>query len=212
MRIPNPIKLYHGSNCIVERGDLSKSRENIDFGQGFYLTEDKMMAKKWASSRVRSIVNEYILDIKNLNIYFFSLDKEWLEYVRANRGYGPNQNEIIEQYSKYDIIIGPTADDKLFDTVQQYLDGYLAPSRAIKYLNVAGYANQVVLKTEKALNQCSFLKAKEIVGAEKQDAKNKSVQDRIDAHRKLDELKKCDARIDELMEEKNKKKEEIDYE
>ena len=39
--------LYHGSNVEVKRGDFSKSREDIDFGIGFYLTEDERMAKKW---------------------------------------------------------------------------------------------------------------------------------------------------------------------
>ena len=204
MNICKPQIYYHGSGVVVESPNLLKSREDIDFGVGFYLTTDKMMAKKWASSRANAIVNEYSVNIMNLNSYIFSLDKEWLEFVRANRGYGPNQKEIIKQYKSYDVLIGPTADDKLFDTIQQYLDGYLSPFRTLKYLNIAGYSNQIVLKTAKSIENCTFLRAKELVGAEKQDAKLKAMQDRINANKRLDELKKADARMDELYEERER--------
>lgn len=187
--------LYHGSFCEVHRADLSRSREDIDFGKGFYLTPDRMMAKKWASSRVTSMVNEYTMDYTGLDIHVFGLEIDWLEYVRANRGYGDNTDEIISKYKEFDVIIGPTADDKLFDTVQMYLDGYISAEQAIKYLNVAGYSDQIVLKTEKAIDKCSFVNCKELVGAEKQDARTKAKQDRTEACRKLNEYKKMDARM-----------------
>jgi hypothetical protein len=33
------MKLYHGSNCLFEKIDLSKSKDKRDFGKGFYTTE-----------------------------------------------------------------------------------------------------------------------------------------------------------------------------
>ena len=39
------MKLYHGSNIMIERIDLSKCRPYKDFGQGFYLTEIKEQAE-----------------------------------------------------------------------------------------------------------------------------------------------------------------------
>lgn len=33
------MKLYHGSNIIVEQIDLTVSKPNKDFGQGFYLSD-----------------------------------------------------------------------------------------------------------------------------------------------------------------------------
>ena len=32
--------LYHGSNQLINRIDLSKSKDFKDFGRGFYLTKD----------------------------------------------------------------------------------------------------------------------------------------------------------------------------
>lgn len=183
-------RLYHGSNAIVKKPDLSLSREDIDFGIGFYLTTDINMAKKWASSKAKSIVNTYSICTDNLNIYTFSLDKEWLEYIRACREYGDEIQEIKNRYNEYDILIGPTADDKLFDTVQQYLDGELSSETAVKYLNVAGYANQIVLKTQKAVDAITFVTSKELYGLEKQQIKQISRQDRRNALDLLNKIKK----------------------
>ena len=112
--------LYHGSNVEVKRGDFSKSREDIDFGIGFYLTEDERMAKKWACSRAKSILNCYTINLANLSTYQFGLDEEWLLYIKANRIREDGCEDILSKYSEYDVLIGPTADDKLFDTVQLY--------------------------------------------------------------------------------------------
>lgn len=182
--------LYHGSNAVISNPDLSKSREDIDFGIGFYLTKDKTMASKWAATKAVSILNTYRLDLDNLNIYTFNLDEEWLEYVRACRQYGDNYEEITAKYDEYDVLIGATADDKLFDTVQQYLDGEISAETAIKYLNVAGFSEQVVLKTQKAINALTLVFSKEIKGAEKQHYRQISRQDREQALDKLNQLKK----------------------
>ena len=40
--------LYHGSNITIEQIDLSKSKPNKDFGQGFYLSEDENQANEMA--------------------------------------------------------------------------------------------------------------------------------------------------------------------
>jgi hypothetical protein len=37
------MKLYHGSNQIIERPDLSKGRSFLDFGRGFYLASEKSL-------------------------------------------------------------------------------------------------------------------------------------------------------------------------
>ena len=36
--------LYHGSNITVENPNLNLSRKNLDFGSGFYTTENKEQA------------------------------------------------------------------------------------------------------------------------------------------------------------------------
>ena len=35
------MKMYHGTNMVVGVIDLTKSRNRVDFGKGFYLTDKK---------------------------------------------------------------------------------------------------------------------------------------------------------------------------
>ena len=40
------MKLYHGSNLVIEKIDLSKGRPAKDFGRGFYLSDNMDQAGK----------------------------------------------------------------------------------------------------------------------------------------------------------------------
>ena len=42
------MKLFHGSNTVVDRPDVARSRDRLDFGRGFYLTSVKKQAELWA--------------------------------------------------------------------------------------------------------------------------------------------------------------------
>ncbi|MDR0683311.1 MAG: DUF3990 domain-containing protein [Dysgonamonadaceae bacterium] len=46
------MKLYHGSNQIIRQPHLSKRRKFLDFGSGFYLSDDKRQAENRAKSAV----------------------------------------------------------------------------------------------------------------------------------------------------------------
>lgn len=163
------IILYHGTASIFDIPDISYSREDIDFGVGFYCTEDLEMAKMWAAHKKRSIVNVYELDLSNLNIYHFKADEEWLAFIQGNRMW-----DKIEDYSSYDILMGPTADDKLFTTLNRYMDGEYTAEMAIAIINIMGYNNQVVLKNKKAIQQIKYKNRILISNEEKITLKQKS--------------------------------------
>jgi len=42
---------YHGTNEIIEKIDISKSRLRTDFGKGFYFANSINTAQGWASRR-----------------------------------------------------------------------------------------------------------------------------------------------------------------
>ena len=48
------MKLYHGSNIVIEHINLAMCRPFKDFGKGFYLTDIKEQAEKMAK-RVRNL-------------------------------------------------------------------------------------------------------------------------------------------------------------
>lgn len=47
--------LYHGTNVDFDEIDLSMSKPNKDFGQGFYLSADLHQAKELAEARVELV-------------------------------------------------------------------------------------------------------------------------------------------------------------
>jgi len=181
--------LFHGSNVIVEQPLWEKGEETTDFGQGFYLTPDSDMAKKWACSKEGDIahVSIYEVNLDCLNTYQFSLDKEWLEFVKCNRKGLP----IPEKYSQYDLLIGPTADDRLFKTLNEYMNGHYTVNETLAYLNVAGFSNQYVFKNQEAINKaCIYLDYKTFSGNAKRLGKLQADEARYKALAKLDEVQK----------------------
>lgn len=45
------IRLYHGSNTVIEHIDLSRSKRGKDFGQGFYLNANPDQAMEMDTHR-----------------------------------------------------------------------------------------------------------------------------------------------------------------
>jgi hypothetical protein len=115
--------------------------------------------------------------------------------VRANRKYGITPEEAADMtrgYQKYDILIGPTADDKMFTMLQMYLDNLISAEQAVRYINAAGYSEQITLKTEKAVHQCIFQSFKEITGHQKQMTQDIARRDRAKMLSDLQKMREAD--------------------
>lgn len=156
------MKLYHGSNVIVENPQLIPSKRLLDFGAGFYLTSDLEQARKWAIRTTKnrgenvpviSVYDSEEYSLNKLNILLFKEpDKEWLKYVTENR-VGKSINE------SYDVVIGPVANDQAIRTVNNYLKGYFSEEIAIQLLLPQKLKDQYAFKTEKALKALCFKEA-----------------------------------------------------
>jgi len=159
--------LYHGSDVKVENPSLDLSRKNLDFGAGFYSTENRSQAIEFArkvsirKKQKDQIVNIYNFDMETglsvLSILKFeSPDKLWLDFVQQNR-------HGIYAGKQYDLIIGPVANDDVFTTLIIYDQGILNTEQTLEALKIKKLYNQFVFKTKKAF---SFLKFSESFNAE----------------------------------------------
>lgn len=109
------MRLYHGSNQLITKIDLSKCKPHKDFGRGFYMTGDYFRAVNVAM-RAKDIMKSgtpqvapYKFDKQNcpkdVKIKEFKgMTTEWLLFILDNR------NKEIEYRHDYDIVIGPVAD------------------------------------------------------------------------------------------------------
>ncbi len=150
------INLYHVGFYIIENPILDKGRKNADFGQGFYLSNDLDFVLKWAKfdNDHNTYLNEYELDLKNLNIKYFNKDFEWFSYIYDNR------NNFKDIYNNYDLIIGPISNDIIYDVLGITSSNILTKELLYELSKIGISYNQIVIKTDKALKNLKFKNSK----------------------------------------------------
>jgi hypothetical protein len=159
--------LYHGSNTIVETPDLTHTFKTLDFGEGFYTTTNKRQAVNFTLRVIERHGGKRILNLYNfdkneayaeLKIRIFEkADKTWLDFVAQNR-------QGTYKGKKYDIIYGPVADDRVYQTLVLYSDGIFTTDDALKRLATFKLYNQFVFTSEKSLQYLHFINSEEITG------------------------------------------------
>ena len=158
------ISLYHGSNMVIEEIDLQKTRPYKDFGRGFYLTSMKEQAQKMAQrvSRIYGgepyameyIFHEEKLKEMELNTRIFEgPSKEWALFVINNRNRDYQDINSIEcnHDNKYDLVIGPVADDDLALLFRQFSGGLISVEVLVEAMKFKKLTNQYSFHTERAL-------------------------------------------------------------
>ncbi len=138
--------LYHTSDREIVHPDIHYGRKNADFGWGFYLTPDREFTCRWA--RDEAIVNTYELDENGLDVHSFSRNREWFEYIFHNRR--------VKDGLQSDVIIGPIANDTIFDTLGIITSGYFKPEDTMKLLMIGPEDRQVAIKSERAARTTAF--------------------------------------------------------
>ena len=128
-------------------------------GWGFYLTPDKDFTYRWTGNN--AFVNEYEFDESGLVIRKFTRSLEWFDYIFNNR----RLNDGIEA----DVIIGPIANDTIFDTLGMITSGFLKPEDALKILMIGPEYIQVAIKTQKAASNLKFLRSEKIEWANQEE-------------------------------------------
>ena len=153
--------LYHGSNVVIDEIDLSKSRKGKDFGCGFYLNADKNQAMEMAIRTSRRmmegtpVLNTYKFDENILNIkdtplaikIFDGYSIEWAEFIMMNR-----KNVSDTPAHKYDIVIGPIANDTVGLQMRRFTQGYISIERMIEELKFNKPSIQYFFGTELAIS------------------------------------------------------------
>jgi hypothetical protein len=163
------MRLYHGSNQIIRQPDLSKGRKFLDFGCGFYLSDKKSQAETRAKSAVvffeDGLPTVNIFDwndeiVVDLNVLHFpTANIEWLDFVLANR-----QGNVYALTNQYDIVIGPTANDKTILVVDQFIAGMFnnlenPKEFVIKLFQPEKLATQYLFATDKSVKYINFIES-----------------------------------------------------
>lgn len=166
------MRLYHGSDKIIDLPVFGGGKLNNDYGQGFYCTEIIDMAREWAVDSDRSgYVNIYDFEIEALNVLNINDGYgdvlEWLAILLDNRRFSINSPIALEgrryimdnfllEYKSYDVIKGYRADDSYFTFAQDFLNNTISLRQLSEAMKYGRLGEQVVLKSEKAFEYIKF--------------------------------------------------------
>ena len=142
--------LYHGSREAVELPEIRVQKFHKDFYWGFYCTEFKKQAIRWATRFGKSgIVNVYSFDESaELSVKRFpEMSDEWLDFIAACRTGKPHN---------YDVVEGPMADDTIFNYVQSFVDGEISREAFWALAKFKHPTHQISFHTAKALAALKF--------------------------------------------------------
>lgn len=158
--------LFYGSNVNVEQPKIIISNRTLDYGAGFYTTSDKNQAIKWAKLQVlrrkSGIPTVSIFEINEskcseLSILSFdSANNEWLKYVVDNR-------KGTYSGKKYDIVIGPVANDNTMPVINNYMSGVIDENTALLLLKPQKLSDQYAYLTYKGLQALNLLEVNHYV-------------------------------------------------
>lgn len=179
--------LYHGmldkyAHDICENGiNLNKSKPLLDFGKGFYTTNEikfSLRTARYRANKNNIFKNQYakpavvILKINNSQCKNFKIKKfdcaneQWAKFIINNRC----KRECIKKKklinhnhdSKYDIVIGPTADGNITNIMYELGKGAYRINKGIykEFLTDEGkdLGKQISFHTKEVISCIEILK------------------------------------------------------
>lgn len=149
--------LYHGTNVVFDEIDLTKSKPNKDFGQGFYLSREYTQAMDMAKIKVEQLESgtptiltfeadeDKMLSLKVLR--FDDYSEEWAKFILLNRN-----NASRQPAHDYDIVIGPIANDRVGVQLWKYENQSIdLPTLVHNLRNMKGITFQYFFGTVRAI-------------------------------------------------------------
>jgi hypothetical protein len=151
------IRVYHGSNEAIENPLVGIGRPYLDFGTGFYVTNMIAQAKTWARIKARLFeqpegtvsVYDFDLDAAKAEYRFHKFehyDREWLHFIVSCRRGG-------DEWRQWDIIEGGVANDRVIDTVENYMAGLIPEEIALGQLSQHQPNHQICITRQEVVDR-----------------------------------------------------------
>ena len=169
------MKIYHGSQKLIERPAYGLGRPGNDFGRGFYCTENEELAKEWSvQPNLDGFANAYEISLKGLNILRLNSPEytilNWIAILISNRKFRLKTplsrsaadyltSRFTVDVESYDVITGYRADDAYFDFAEAFLMNSISLEQLSAAMRLGKLGEQLVIKSEKAFKRLRFLYA-----------------------------------------------------
>lgn len=172
------MRLYHGSDHIIEKPEFGYGKPYNDYGLGFYCTEDIELAKEWSVEEGRDgYANSYKLDVSGLKILDLNDKKysvlSWIAILLANRNFQLNSpiafeakkfliEKYLPDYETADVIKGYRADDSYFSFARDFVNNTISVEQLSEAMRYGELGEQIVLKSKKSFERISYTESVEV--------------------------------------------------
>lgn len=180
----NKLILYHGSKKGIGGEIMPNSREECDFGKGFYMGTTTLQPLTLICNEDKPKLYTVELDLTGLKILNIEIGIDWamlIAYYRKEmedvRG-----TAIYEKYShmadEYDLIIGYIANDRMYTELSRFFNKTLTDVALINCLSALDLGIQYVAISNKACKQIKILKEETLTHLELSILKDYSIKRR----------------------------------
>lgn len=174
--------LFHGSKSGLQAVSVQGSRENCDFGHGFYLSESYESALAFICENEGSSVYSFKGDFTGLSIKHFDCSLEWMlaicHYRKTLAAYDHSEliQKVVSEVEAADLVIAPIADNRMFYIMSLFAAGDINADVALHSLSASRLGAQYIVKTEKALHALEPIEKYYLCSQEKMDCQEKQKQ------------------------------------
>ena len=169
------VLLFHGAKTGIEGNlRLDYSKRKNDFGAGFYCGESLEQSAMFVATYPSSSLYMLKFNRANLRGKELGVNRDWMlmiAYFRERLGeYAGAEiiRALVEELQGVDYIVAPIADNRMFEIIDQFIDGEITDVQCRHCLSATNLGNQYVFISEKALNQIEILERCYLATAEKQ--------------------------------------------
>jgi len=167
------MQLYHGSKSGLSGIIQPISREQCDFGRGFYMGTDQSQPLTLICNHEKPKIYRVEFDLTGLNVLELKADIDWAMLIAYYRGVmdDVHNTKIYAKYEKmanagYDVIVGLIANDKMYSVIERFFDRSLLASitdvQLVQCLSALNLGTQYVAKTQKACDQIKIISEHEL--------------------------------------------------
>lgn len=160
----NKLILYHGSKKGIT-GDVAPiSREECDFGRGFYMGTGTLQPLTLICNEDKPKFYAVELDLTGLKVLTVDVGMDWAMLIAYHRKEmeSAKGTAVYEKYAHmadgYDVIIGYIANDRMYTELFRFFNKTLTDVALINCLSALDLGKQYVAISEKACRQIRILK------------------------------------------------------
>lgn len=182
------ILLFHGAKSeIIENISLEHSKKHVDFGCGFYMGDNYEQSLDFVSQTKDGSIYVLETNYKDLKVLNLDIGLDWMLLIALNRGKleeyknSPLYKRLNEILKKYDVIIAPIADNRMFTTIDDFVGSAITSEQAIHALRDLSLGKQYVFRSEKAVKKLNILDRLFVTSEERQIARKAKIEKIIDS-------------------------------